>query len=336
MATTTSTPAVPTVDVPIPVYKLAHRYLLYDANAVTHLRREHNISGVLIGTLPQASQQNVFLGLPLELMPEEARWLVEQKIGYIVDDVAAHKRNFMGNSLNPEERHAYQAALRKQGLAAANDQNKKSNDRKKAALKKLGTENWNDIPDDMLKPVTPRNRRAAQNKDNTSIAAGNGADDDDVLFASPANSFPAKAILSQTSSNGSAASPEPYGVTPTTSYPPLQALGSSSEEDSRLPRVPKSYPLYKHLHEKEYFMAPGLRFGCQYMAYPGDPLRFHSHFLCNGMDWDEEFDLLDLVGGGRLGTGVKKGFLVGGEEPRCEEESGSKEVRTFCIEWGGM
>lgn len=32
------------------------------------------------------------------------------------------------------------------------------------------------------------------------------------------------------------------------------------------------------------------------------------------MDWEEEFDLLDLVGGGRLGTGVKKGWLVGGLE----------------------
>ena len=85
--------------------------------------------------------------------------------------------------------------------------------------------------------------------------------------------------------------------------------------------------------------------------YPGDPLRFHSHFLANGLGWDEEIGLLDLVGGGRLGTGVKKGWLVGG---RVEVEGGGGDgveggdhggdadgaregkVRTFCIEWGGM
>ena len=87
---------------------------------------------------------------------------------------------------------------------------------------------------------------------------------------------------------------------------------------------------------------PGIRFGCQYMAYPGDPLRFHSHFLCNGMEWDQEFDLLDLVGGGRLGTGVKKGFLIGG---RQEDDSNlnknadtlvDPKVRAFCIEWAGI
>jgi len=50
-------------------------------------------------------------------------------------------------------------------------------------------------------------------------------------------------------------------------------------------------------------MTPGLRFGCHYTVYPGDPLRFHSHFLATGADWDEEFDLLDIVGGGRLVLG---------------------------------
>jgi tRNA-splicing endonuclease subunit Sen34 len=55
------------------------------------------------------------------------------------------------------------------------------------------------------------------------------------------------------------------------------------------------------------------------------------------MSWNEEFDLLDLVGGGRLGTGVKKGFLIGGEEPKEElSHRDDGNVRAFCIEWGGM
>ena len=97
-------------------------------------------------------------------------------------------------------------------------------------------------------------------------------------------------------------------------------------------------------------MTPGIRFGCQFSVYPGDPLRFHSHFLAMSADWDEEFGLLDLVGGGRLGTGVKKGWLIGGVEEK-DTEQGALEmseaaatgaddhkanVKTFCIEWGGM
>ena len=67
-------------------------------------------------------------------------------------------------------------------------------------------------------------------------------------------------------------------------------------------------------------------------------------------EWDEEIDLLDLVGGGRLGTGVKKGWLIGGVEKKEQVGEGAEGVgegarkgvdggagvRTFCIEWGGM
>jgi len=89
-------------------------------------------------------------------------------------------------------------------------------------------------------------------------------------------------------------------------------------------------------------MTPGLRFGCHYTVYPGDPLRFHSHFLATGADWDEEFDLLDIVGGGRLGTGVKKAYLIGGADtsPKESESGGCLDagegVRAFSIEWAGL
>jgi tRNA-splicing endonuclease subunit Sen34 len=82
-------------------------------------------------------------------------------------------------------------------------------------------------------------------------------------------------------------------------------------------------------------MTPGLRFGCQYTAYPGDPLRYHSHFLAASKGWDEPFDLLDILGGGRLGTRVKKGYLLGGVEPPSGQDEEAK-VRTYCIEWVAM
>jgi tRNA-splicing endonuclease subunit Sen34 len=126
-----------------------------------------------------------------------------------------------------------------------------------------------------------------------------------------------------------------YYPVPSTSIPLYHSLPpptSPSESSSLAPTPPKtSYPLYKHLHANSYFLSPGLRFGCQFMAYPGDPLRFHSHFVVTGMGWDEEIEMRDIVGGGRLGTGVKKAWMVGGED---KDKPGV--VRTFCVEWGGF
>ena len=77
--------------------------------------------------------------------------------------------------------------------------------------------------------------------------------------------------------------------------------------------------------------------------YPGDPFRYHAHYLANGYGWDEPVAMLDLVTSGRLGTAVKKGFLFGAEKPKPklredggEEKEGEGEVRVFCIEWAGM
>lgn len=122
-----------------------------------------------------------------------------------------------------------------------------------------------------------------------------------------------------------------FFATTTTSSPPYHLPTPSTIV---LRPNPSSYPLYKHLHAAGYFLSPGLRFGCQFMAYPGDPLRFHSHFITRGLGWDEEVDLIDIVGGGRLGTGVKKAWMFGGApEAKDGEEA---ETRVFCVEWGGF
>ena len=42
------------------------------------IRIQHRVCGTLLGTLPHLSQQNVFLGVPLVLQPEEAVLLVDK------------------------------------------------------------------------------------------------------------------------------------------------------------------------------------------------------------------------------------------------------------------
>lgn len=257
---------------PFPIFQIAQRYLLFDIDTITYIRREHHICGVLIGNIPQAAQQTVFSGIPLELMPEEARLLVDQGIAFIVDDVKAHDRMLAG--LEAQTKQSYVADLDQNGMEAARSMQLQAVENKKVFFKKSGT---------------------------------------------PVRDLPSEVV-------------EPFRVTPTTSYPPLEVL---EDLKTQAPEVSASYPVFRHLHKNGYFMAPGLRFGCQYVAYPGDPLRYHSHFLVTGHEWDEDINLLDVVGGGRLGTGVKKGFMIGGAKAK-EEDEGEDEVRVFSFEWAAM
>ncbi|QDS73267.1 hypothetical protein FKW77_004718 [Venturia effusa] len=275
---------------PFLISRVANRHLIFDINTITYIRREHHICGVLIGNIPQASQQNIFNGVPLELMPEEARMLVEKGHAYLVDDVASHLQAL--KFTDKQDKLAYKQGLDQEGRAAAVAQLQDMASKKAKHFEKVARSNPRA---GSLSPSTPSS-----------------------LFPNTPSSQPVQPML----------------ITPTTSSTLIKA--SPPSPALPLPIVPSSYPLFTHLHSQGYFLSPGLRFGCQYVAYPGDPLRFHSHFLAVGAEWEEEIDLLDIVGGGRLGTGVKKGYLLGGAERKVDGSDDDGEVRTFCFEWAAM
>ncbi|KAI9721927.1 MAG: hypothetical protein M1812_001883 [Candelaria pacifica] len=305
---------------PFPIFFTSKRYLLYNIDVITYVRREHHICGVLIGSLPQVPQQNVFLGVPLELMPEEAKLLVSEGAAFIVDDASLHKARLP--VLKGAERKAFAQKLHTEGVEAARIARQQSEQRQEKALRRLKTDGK---PDQIAAP-------------------GMGA----IIEGVEPEEFDESRSLFPGSSDSASIQPElsakdtiAFGITPTTSFPPFPPPTKSTS-----PHVLEAvdfYALYAYLHSRDYYLSPGLRFGCQYLVYPGDPLRFHSHFLAVEMGWDEEFDLLDLVGGGRLGTGVKKSFLIGGleggnalNEGEEADDKAEERVRTFCIEWGGM
>jgi len=299
---------------PVPISLIAGRYLLFDVNVVTYLRRTHRICGMLTGTIPQIPQQNVFLGLPVELMPEEARLLVEKDVAYIIDDTAWHKEKF--NTFEGSDQRRYLDSLRSEGLKARRFAECASRKRSENALARIATHRRTESREVVL---------GADTLNNVNDTPDSFFNDEPV---SQTSERPLSSASTQTSTSNS-----PWPVTLSTTCPPLSLPQNSKQLPD--PPVPSSYPLFAHLHSRDYYLMPGLRFGCDYNVYPGDPLRFHSHFAAVSYGWNEEISMLDLIGGGRLGTRVKKGFLIGGYDEDTNSE-GQDSIRTFCIEWGGM
>ncbi|KOS20695.1 putative tRNA-splicing endonuclease subunit tsp-4 [Escovopsis weberi] len=281
---------------PIRIATIAGRYLVFDPDAVASLRRAANTNGTLVGTAPQQPTQNIFLGLPIELRPEEAHALVAQGAAFIVDNTAAHTAALgaggSGSSSSTHDREAYIVSLRRRKLAAH-------------------------------KVYVEMNAKRASQAAAAAAASRKGSSDTAATAPAPAATGP-PATKNQVNS---------LAVTPTCSsdlVPPDAYVVADAA-----PQAPRPGPLCGFLQGAGYFMTPGLRFGANYSVYPGDPLRFHAHFMANHYGWDEEIPILDIVGGGRLATAVKKAFLVGGEEPGAAV-SARPAVRTFSIEWAGM
>ncbi|ORY79934.1 tRNA-splicing endonuclease subunit sen34 [Protomyces lactucae-debilis] len=268
----------------IVIHCIAGQLLIFDLSTVQLLREQYQICGVLGGTLFQIPQQSVFLGLPLQLMPEEAVWLVRHAGAILVDDAAAHRKT-TEKAIEREKAEA----TRTHAWAV-----------RRAVLVERG-----------LTQVLEREE--------------------------------AQRAITSTKSVETEALPVQIDMA---SSPILldQAAVSTCTLSLDSPAFPKinerQCALYTHLHHHGYFMTPGLRFGGYFVAYPGDPLRFHSHFLATGLAYDEPFQVMDLVACGRLGTAVKKAWLIGATRPaqdaKDKNESEKEAYSCFTIQWAGM
>lgn len=305
----------------IRITNVGGRYLVFEVKDVAALRRDHGICAVLVGTTPQMPTQNLFSGLPLELTAQEVKVLVaDRRAAYVVDDAAAHLAQLTSMTHDPDARRAYLQSLRTKRRAF-----QELADAEAAEARKVG---------EGLKAKSLAKKAAA--------AAAKGGKE--ATSSSPAQSERAgeaeESLFSPTPSSFSTKPQQPpqqpRHLTPTASGDMI----SDPQANTVSAVTSRGYPLLRHLNARGYYITPGIRFGADYSVYPGDPFRYHAHFMASSFEWDEEITVLDLVAGGRLGTGVKKGFLIGGEVPPAPtlsngEDDGDK-VRAFTIEWAAM
>jgi tRNA-splicing endonuclease subunit Sen34 len=273
----------------IPVFAVGGKGFIYDLEDVKILREEYHVVGTLTGILPTAPQQNVFMGLPLELMAEDVEWLVhEVKVGFIVDDAAAHWAAI--DRVTEEEREIIDQQRWDRQLKQIELYKQNAWDKRETAMAALRAKGKH------VKEITKED-----------------------FFAS----------LESTSQSG--VSVEISNTTTLASYDAAMKMLYDDEVRTDTVKRPAagSFEMYKYLHDRGYFVSPALRFGGQFLAYPGDSLRYHSHYIAIGFEWDAEFNVLDVVGGGRLGTTVKKCWVVGARDP-------SGDYTCYSIEWAGF
>ncbi|KAI8352736.1 hypothetical protein B0O80DRAFT_499426 [Mortierella sp. GBAus27b] len=72
-------------------------------------------------------------------------------------------------------------------------------------------------------------------------------------------------------------------------------------------RVQQKCVIFMHLWEtQEYFLAPGMKFGGDYLLYRGDPLICHASLIATVEDADKALPLADLASSARLSSTVQK------------------------------
>ncbi|KAI0069885.1 hypothetical protein K474DRAFT_1632537 [Panus rudis PR-1116 ss-1] len=311
---------------------------VWDVDDIALLRSQHHICGVLTGTLPHVSQQNVFLGIPLVLLPEEVVLLVEKKFAVIVDDPTAHR---------PPTKKALQQ-WNKERISSIKAQ---------LSASEIKDPTKPDMSSKALSEEAIRKRKEREAKRAAAArvrALAEGGEEQNDLFT-PESSAPTTSIptnldtqISRPSTPGTSLNIHnaQYTVTvPASSAADLpwyssQGCTYSSIESAREAGV-WTYPNDLHerakcgvlrgLWEKGYYMGVGIKFGSDFLVYPGDPLRYHSHFAATVIDSPSSLlRPMEIVAHGRLGTATKKAHLL------CGWDDEKKEVSYYSIEWAGF
>ncbi|SPO21078.1 related to RNA splicing endonuclease gamma subunit [Ustilago trichophora] len=227
------------------------------------LLRGYGLTGSFTGTLAQFPQQNIFLGLPIQLLPEEVVYLLRRDKAVVVDEGSSYRK---ASKAEVEGVNARTEADREgQQLAAWHERQLL-----RAKHAKL------DPTDDTLTP----SKKDLEN-------------------------LPWHYTIPTTSTTPQPALP---WYTPIT-YASLSSIQSIFPFPTTETEI-ASVALFEHFLDRSMWCMNGLRFGGAFAVYPGDPLRYHSHYTAQLVLQGENVALTSLVANGRLGTAVKKTHLI--------------------------
>uniref|UniRef100_A0A8C1QYN2 tRNA-splicing endonuclease subunit Sen34 n=1 Tax=Cyprinus carpio TaxID=7962 RepID=A0A8C1QYN2_CYPCA len=111
-------------------------------------------------------------------------------------------------------------------------------------------------------------------------------------------------------------------------YPEERSFHSTDWPMPRDERLNTRFCVYRDLRNKGFYLTSAGKFGGDFLVYPGDPLRFHAHFIALCISVDEELPLCDILAIARLGSNVKKTVLL------CSPVEG--DVVYSSLQWSSM
>ena len=311
---------------------------LWDKEAAMTLRKQHHIVGALVGSVPSKPRQNLMFSLPLILLPEEAKLLLDKNIAKLVESCDTHPTQETVRKFQDERKASMLEQierledLKQQKLVDFADiieegRKKGSRKRKRSCLddgrkRQLVENEKQSLKSEIIRNNLEQSETHTSNCSVLNKSKNTGASLECIV------GFQEEPLQEGTEVTNKANLQDSTLVCVDTRSKNIQTKDVCWEfPETEVEQV--RCKVFSDLWEKGYFITNGNKFGGDYLVYPGDPLRFHSHFIVKVLPWGERFTGLDLVCVGRLGAAVKKTSVLA-----SVDESGY--VVYTSIQWSGF
>lgn len=341
----------------IPLFLHGDHVLVFNSRHMKELTIKYGITGQLAGTLPLAPQQNLLLGFPWRLSIYEVLWLIYEGICELVDSQEIFQNGYLAylsddNEIQEELVQNLQNKLdkwRDEKQKEIEEQLKKLNIIKKdkkvmKPLDNLMLTSSASMPDLQqvlndtenkereMKEKKRKEREMQEKSKRNKIVFMETTNDDyllDKLWDRLNTSVDQRKLLARLL---------------------LTHVQSGESTDTKLWM---NFLMFKYFKTSlGYYVLPGMRFGGTYVTYPGDPLRYHAHQIVETKEYySEDIGLFKMCNRGRLATGVRKVWVVGGNKVKNtdshtrkplvdrildKDETLEDEMVCFSIEWSGF
>ena len=325
----------------IPIYINGDHVLIFNLQDMKKLSIEYGIVGQLSGTLPLAPQQNSLLGFPWRLTIYETLWLYNKGIVKLVLlnennkqlDKILNDENYQGEMINKlsnkldkwrnEKQREIEEQMKRLNIIRPN-----KNKLHIKSLDNLKMKTNSSSMTDLQQVVEDNERKEKAIKDAK-------LEEREIEERSKRN----KIVFMETPTYDEFIDNNNNNNNNTDEEQLIEQLIIKEIEDCTINRdqLINNYQMFKYLKSKGLMMLPGMRFGGIFVSYPGDPLRYHAHQIINSLDYyNDDINLKKLCNRGRLATGVRKVWVVGGIVKDKEDKDSTESMKCFSIEWAGF
>ncbi|KAK8728716.1 hypothetical protein OTU49_009109 [Cherax quadricarinatus] len=241
---------------------------------------KYRIIGCLVGSLPRNPHQSSMMGLPLKLMPEEVTLLLEKRFAKPVTypEMTEEPSSIIKNTFKQHRQKCYQEQIM-------------------AALQQRKHEIEN-IADTILEGKRKKFELRKKNKQGS---------------AQNYNFLLTKEKVIEEEIRKIQTLPEHLQVIEVFAESPMVGMLKSEVAKWSFPTNNMEklrYAVFKDLWEQNYYLTTGVKFGGDFLVYPGDPHLFHATFIVKCVMDVQCVDQCDLVSWSRIGTATKKTLVL--------------------------
>lgn len=285
---------------------------IWDADDWLKLREEYRIVGSFVGSIAGRPYQEIFKGLPVILLPEEATLLKERKIARLVMYPTFFKRP-SGDLKKKFEKYRQTVCQEQLKLLVE--------ERKREIHEKI----------DVIVEGKKRKLLGLSTKKKSKRKEGENELMLNELSTNESDIVDKNEVLEEELSKIKTPPESCTTIQIFTKTPWLKRVHSANVTWN-YPSTPSEvlkYKVFRHFWEDGYFLTSGNKFGGDFLVYPGDPLKFHAYFLVLCIDKNAPIRPVNVAMLSRLGSAVRKSVVLA-----CENKNGTIDCQT--LKWCSM